>query len=316
MQLGEIPINILRAIAIPFGLIWGSFLNVVIYRSPRDMSVVRPGSHCPACGKPVAPYDNIPVLSFLILRGRARCCGAKLSWRYPLVELLGGAASLAVLELAVVPLGPHASALRGVAVYVTDFATVMALIAAAFIDFEFMYIPDVVTIGGTVVGILTASLRGGTILGATVFAAAGFLVTYVPFIFLYRVIRGRAGMGMGDAKLLMMAGAFFGPFGIFWTLLAGALQGSLGALAVWLVRGKIALPEGVREEIAELKKAAEEGDEDAKEALEEDPLAEEADPEEVGLAHFAFGPFLALAFIEFLLLSETIENLAHQLFFL
>jgi len=316
MQLGDVPINALRGFAVFFGLIWGSFLNVVIYRSPRDMSVVRPGSHCPACGKPVAPYDNIPVLSFLILRGRARCCGAKLSWRYPLVELLGGAASLAVLELTVAPLGAHAPFARALVVYLANFATVMGLIAAAFIDFEFMYIPDVVTIGGTVLGIATSSLRGGTIVGAIVSALVGFLITYIPFIFLYRIVRGRPGMGMGDAKLLMMAGAFFGLFGIFWTLLAGALQGSLGALAVWLVRGKIGLPEGVKEEIAELKKAAEEGDEEAKKALEEDPLADGPDPEEVGLAHFAFGPFLALAFIEYLLLGDTIQNLAHEMFLL
>ncbi|HSQ62315.1 MAG TPA: prepilin peptidase [Polyangiaceae bacterium] len=316
MELGDLPINALRAIAVPFGLLWGSFLNVVIYRTPREESVVRPGSHCPACGKPVAPYDNIPVLSFLILRGRARCCGAKLSWRYPLVELLGGAASLAVLELCVAPLGPHASAVRALVVYLADFATILGLIAAAFIDFEFMYIPDGVTLGGTVLGILTASLRGGTILGAVVSAVLGFLVTYIPFIFLYRIVRGRAGMGMGDAKLLMMAGAFFGPYGIFWTLLAGAVQGALAAFVVWLVRGKIALPQGVQEELEELRKAAAAGDEEAKEALEEDPLAQEQDPEEVGLAHFAFGPFLALAFIEFLLLGGAISDLAHQLFFL
>jgi leader peptidase (prepilin peptidase)/N-methyltransferase len=256
------------------------------------------------------------VLSFLILRGRARCCGAKLSWRYPLVELLGGAASLAVLELCVAPLGPHAPALRALVIYLADFATILGLIAVAFIDFEFMYIPDGVTLGGTVLGILTASLRGGTILGAAISAGIGFLVTYVPFIFLYRIVRGRPGMGMGDAKLLMMAGAYFGVYGVFWTLLAGAVQGALAAFVVWLVRGKIALPEGVQQELAELKKAAEAGDEEAKEALEEDPLAEEQDPEEVGLAHFAFGPFLALAFIEYLLLGDAIGDIAHQTFFI
>src|ERR1700733_15882720 len=89
--LADVPFWFLRAFAIPFGLIWGSFLNVVIYRVPREMSVVRPGSHCPACGKPIAGYLNVPVLSYVLLRGRARCCGAKMSPRYPLVELIGGA---------------------------------------------------------------------------------------------------------------------------------------------------------------------------------------------------------------------------------
>src|SRR3954462_13737636 len=92
------PLWILRGFVLFFGLIWGSFLNVVIYRVPKEMSVVRPGSHCPACGEPVKAYDNLPVLSFVILRGRARCCGAKLSPRYPLVELMGGVLSLAIVE--------------------------------------------------------------------------------------------------------------------------------------------------------------------------------------------------------------------------
>src|SRR6478672_13477346 len=84
-----------------FGLLWGSFLNVVIYRVPRELSVVRPASRCPGCGTPIAGYDNIPVLSYIILRGRARCCGVRMSPRYPLVELIGGALSLAILELVV-----------------------------------------------------------------------------------------------------------------------------------------------------------------------------------------------------------------------
>ena len=104
MILADAPLWFLRTFAIAFGLIWGSFLNVVIYRVPRDMSVVRPGSHCPACGKPIAGYYNVPVLSYVLLRGRAACCGAKMSPRYPLVELLGGALSLAIIEVIVRPM--------------------------------------------------------------------------------------------------------------------------------------------------------------------------------------------------------------------
>src|SRR6185436_10942166 len=87
-----------------FGLLWGSFLNVVIHRLPREMSVVRPASQCPACGKPIAAYDNIPLFSFLFLRGKARCCGAKMSPRYFVVELIGGLVSLAILEAVVLQL--------------------------------------------------------------------------------------------------------------------------------------------------------------------------------------------------------------------
>lgn len=315
MFVDQLPHNALRVVAILFGLLWGSFLNVVIYRVPREESVVRPGSHCPACGKPIRPWDNIPVFSWLILRGKARCCGAKVSPRYPIVEALGGLASLGVLELVIFRI-PHLGALRAGVIYVTDFATILALLAAAFIDFEFMYIPDGVTIGGTVLGIATASLRNMTILGACVGAVLGFLITWIPFVFLYKIARGRAGMGLGDAKLLMMAGAFFGIYGVFWTLLAGAVQGTLGAIVIWLLRGKIGLPEGVKEELAELRKAAEAGDEEAKEILEEDPLAEADDPEKVGLARMAFGPFLALSFIEFLLLGDDIVGYAQEMFYM
>jgi leader peptidase (prepilin peptidase)/N-methyltransferase len=89
----NIPLWFPRAFAIVFGLLWGSFLNVVIYRVPRGMSVVHPPSHCPSCGKPVRPWDNVPVFGYILLRGKARCCGAALSPRYPLVEAIGGSRS-------------------------------------------------------------------------------------------------------------------------------------------------------------------------------------------------------------------------------
>ncbi len=314
MRVDELPPNALRVVAVFFGLIWGSFLNVVIHRVPRGESVVRPGSKCPACGKPIAAWDNIPVFSWLILRGKARCCGVKVSPRYPIVEALGGAASIGVLELVIFPMS-HMGVGRAAAIYLFDFATVLALVATAFIDFEWMYIPDAVTLGGTVAGVLTSGFRGLGIIDSLVGAAAGFILTYVPFVFLYRIARGRQGMGLGDAKLLMMAGAYFGITGVFWTLLAGAVQGTVGAFVLWLLRGKIDLPEGVKKELEELRKAAAEGDEEAKEILEDDPLADE-DPEKSGMARVAFGPFLALAFIELLLLHDAIFDYIHQLYFM
>src|SRR3954470_7356402 len=113
--------------AVAFGLLWGSFLNVVIYRVPREMSVVRPASHCPGCGKPIAGYDNIPVFSYLLLRGRARCCGARMSPRYPLVELIGGALSLAIFETVILAMPDGAPAARALAIYTADFALCMGL---------------------------------------------------------------------------------------------------------------------------------------------------------------------------------------------
>jgi leader peptidase (prepilin peptidase)/N-methyltransferase len=313
IRVDQLPPNALRVIAVFFGLIWGSFLNVVIHRVPRGESVVRPGSKCPACGKPIKPWDNIPVVSWLVLRGKARCCGAKVSVRYPLVEALGGIASIAVLELMILPFGDQ-PAVRALAIYLTDFATLLALIVTAFIDFEWMYIPDGVTYGGTVLGIATASFRGMSPGTSVVAAVIGFLITWVPFVFLYRIARGRSGMGLGDAKLLMMAGAYFGLFGVVWTLLAGAVQGVVGAFFLWLARGKIGLPEAVKQELAELRKAAAEGDEEAKQILADDPLAQDDDPDKPAYARVAFGPFLALAFIEYLLFQSTILELIHTQF--
>src|SRR5450432_80986 len=154
LRVDELPHGALRALALFFGLVWGSFLNVVIHRVPRDESVVKPGSHCPACGKPIAWWNNIPVFSWLLMLGKARCCGVKVSVRYALVEALGGAASIAVLEITVFAM-PQASVIRATCIYLTDFSVILALIAAAFIDFEWMYIPDSVTIGGTILGIAT-----------------------------------------------------------------------------------------------------------------------------------------------------------------
>src|SRR5262245_26763447 len=121
-MLGDLPPWFLRAFALCFGLVWGSFLNVVIYRVPREMSVVRPGSHCPACGKPVRAWDNIPVLGYLILRGRARCCKAKLSARYPLIEAIGGVLSVAILEVIVLRLPGSTSIARALSIYFADLA--------------------------------------------------------------------------------------------------------------------------------------------------------------------------------------------------
>lgn len=116
MTLADFPLWFLRTFALAFGLIWGSFLNVVIYRVPRGMSVVRPASRCPACEAPIRPWDNIPVVSYLILGGKARCCGARVSPRYPIVEAIGGVLSLAVLEVIVLKLPEGTSIGRSLAI--------------------------------------------------------------------------------------------------------------------------------------------------------------------------------------------------------
>lgn len=309
MRLSELPLSTVRGFVVFFGLIWGSFLNVVIYRLPRDMSVAHPGSHCPACGKPIAAYDNIPIVSYLLLRGRARCCNAKMSPRYPLVEALGGGVSFALFELVIRKLPATLTLAQVSGIYLAYFALLMGLIAAAFIDFEHMILPDSINFGALVLGLATARLRGLGFEEAAFGACVGFAIVWLPFIVGYRAIRGREGMGLGDAKLALVAGAWFGWIGAVWTLLAGSMQGTLFAIVIYLVKGKIEEPEAVKKELDELRAAAKKGDREAKKILEEDPLGEEAE-EGFGKSRVAFGPFMILALIQFLLFGEQIFEVA------
>jgi leader peptidase (prepilin peptidase)/N-methyltransferase len=307
VTLAEIPAPLLRVFAIVWGLLWGSFLNVVIYRVPRDLSVVRPGSRCPACGAPVRAWDNVPVLSYLWLGGRARCCGARFSARYAVVEVIGGLLSLAIVEIVVLRLPPGTPIERVGAIYMADVALALGLVAAAFIDLEHMFLPDSITIGGAAIGFATASLRSMSFVDSALGAAAGFAIVWLPFIVIYPRLRGRAGMGLGDAKLLALAGAWFGWVGALVVLCAGALQGTVGAAVLLLVRGKIDEPAAVVEERArvreELAAMSPEERAEAEAELADDPLAEEAG-EGAGAARIAFGPFLVLATLEYLLFGR------------
>jgi leader peptidase (prepilin peptidase)/N-methyltransferase len=312
VNLGDFPPTFLRVFAVAFGLIWGSFLNVVIYRVPRGMSVVRPASRCPACETPIRVWDNIPVFGFLLLRGRARCCGAKLSPRYPLVEAIGGVLSLGILELIIFQLPVYTSAARAGAIFVADFALALALVAAAFIDLEHLFLPDTITIGGAVLGVATASFRGLSLTESLLGAALGFGLVWLFFVVLYAKIRGRVGMGLGDAKLLMLAGAWFGWGGALFVLGAGAIQGTFAAIVMLLRKGKIEEPEAVlreREELlAELEAMTPEERAEVEKELEDDPLAD-GPAEGLGQARIAFGPFLILAVLECLFFGPNLLSL-------
>ena len=300
---------ILRGFVLFFGLIWGSFLNVVIYRLPREMSVVRPASHCPGCGKPIAGYDNVPVFGYLLLRGRARCCGVKMSPRYPLVELLGGLLSLAILEAIILKMPDQTPALRALAIYGADFALCMGLVAAAFIDAEHMFLPDSITFGGIVLGLATETLRGRPLTQSFIGAVTGFVGIWFPFTFLYKRVLGRTGMGLGDAKLMALAGAWFGWPGAVFVLFAGAVQGSLFALTLRLLGIELGLPEAVKEDLEEMKREAAAGDQEAIDALAGDPLAEAH-----GGMRMPFGPFLILGCLELLFAGEWIATTLSPLF--
>jgi leader peptidase (prepilin peptidase)/N-methyltransferase len=293
--------------AFVWGSLWGSFLNVVIYRVPRGMSVVRPASHCPGCGAAIRPLDNVPILSWLVLGGRARCCGVRVSPRYVAVEALGGLVALGIVQVVIRPLPGDTTLVHAAAIFLADLALALALIAAAFIDLSHMFLPDSITIGGTLFGLATPGLRGLGWSDALFGAGVGLVGVWLPFIVGYGALRGRPGMGLGDAKLVMLAGAWFGWPGAAFALFAGALQATLGAIVVLLVHGRIEEPEAVRQDREELRRAADQGDAEALAALTADPLAT---PPAEGLmaARMPFGPFLCLAIMEWMLGGEWIRD--------
>jgi leader peptidase (prepilin peptidase)/N-methyltransferase len=308
MRLEDLPSSLVYAYALLLGLFGGSFLNVVIYRLPRGMSIVRPPSHCPACGAKVRFYDNIPLLSYLALGGRARCCKAKISPRYVIVELIGAALALAILTDLLLRLPADTSLGRALAILVANLAFGLSLVAVAFIDMEHMYVPDSISIGGALFGIATFSLRPGLgFTDALLGAVFGFAIVWLPFGVGYKLIRGRTGMGLGDAKLVMMAGAWFGWTGAVFALLAGAVQGTLAVVVLFLLRGRIEEPAAVEQEKRETLEALETMSPEeralAERELAEDPLYEPSSPG-LGLSRIAFGPFLALAMLEYLLVGR------------
>jgi leader peptidase (prepilin peptidase)/N-methyltransferase len=209
------------AVAAAYGLVLGSFLNVVIYRLPRGMSLLRPRSHCPACGATVRWFDNVPVLSYLALRGRCRGCRAPISPRYPLVELLTGS----LLAACAARFGVSVAA--GEAMVLS-----LLLVPLAFIDLEHHLLPDVLTLPGIVLGLGFSAAGGLTPLAdAAIGAAVGGALPYVVIV-AYRAIRGIEGMGLGDVKLLAMAGAFLGWRGALLTIGLGSCVGAVFGIAL------------------------------------------------------------------------------------
>ena len=311
VTLVDLPPLLVTSVAVALGLIFGSFLNVVIHRLPRGQSIMWPGSTCPACGKPIAAYDNIPVVSWVLLFGRARCCKTRISPRYPLVEAIAGLYAWALVVMVVGNLPIDTVWWKVIAIFVLHLSLGLGLIAAAFIDLEYMIVPDSITIGGTVLGIASAGLRPpvgyvSSLIGATL----GFLGIWLLFDVLYRKLRGRVGMGLGDAKLVMLAGAWFGWQGAAFALLAGSVQGTLTMVAVLIARGRIDEPDAVAEERKALLEALADADTDEqRQQLEQemaaDPVLASPPSADLGTARLAFGPFLALSIIEFQLLSST-----------
>jgi leader peptidase (prepilin peptidase) / N-methyltransferase len=230
-------------LALVFGLLIGSFLNVCIHRWPRDFSVVRPRSRCPACEKTIAWYDNIPIASYLALRGRCRHCGTPISWRYPVVELLTGLLFFYfVRELGLTPAALKMCAFSAM------------LVALIFSDLEMRILPDELTLGGTLAGLVFSAFvpmpesivplafwlatrqlfgqgvqlsgRAHSFVEATAGAAVPAFLLWVAGWF-YERVRHREGLGFGDVKLIAMVGSFLGLSGALLTLAGGSLAGSI-----------------------------------------------------------------------------------------
>jgi len=206
-----------------FGICIGSFLNVCIYRLPEGKSIVHPPSSCPGCGTTIRFYDNIPLMSWLFLRGRCRDCQTPIPFRYALVELLGGLMAVCVY----VKFGPS---IEGIVFY----AFIAALLTITFIDLDHQIIPDVISLPGIPLGFAASffmpsitwmeSLIGILVGGGSLYAVAWG----------YALITGKEGMGGGDIKLLAMIGAFLGWKGVLVTIFMGSAIGTLAGLTAML----------------------------------------------------------------------------------
>ncbi len=227
-------INILIFI---FGLCIGSFMNVCIYRIPLSKSIVTPRSMCPGCNSLISAYDNIPVISYILLKGKCRNCSIPISLCYPLVETISGLTALAVF----MRFGISAEGL----IY---FAFISALVVITFIDIDHRIIPDTISLPGIPIGFLLASL----VLPSMNYKAslAGILTgggSLLAVAWTYNLITKKEGMGGGDIKLLAMIGAFTGWKGVLFTIFVASAAGTLAGIAVMLKTQKgmkLAVPFG------------------------------------------------------------------------
>ncbi len=211
-----------------FGIMFGSFLNVVIYRLPLEKSIVKPPSSCPRCGSRIKVYDNIPILSYLLLGGKCRACKAKIPIRYPAVEFLAGALSV----FAIYHFGLN---LKGIETLILS----LAFIAIFFIDLDHTIIPDLITLPGIVIGFAVSFAPGAfvhwdqSLIGLLVGGGSFYLVGMIG-----RFAFKKEALGLGDVKFAAMLGAFVGWQNLLLTLVLASFFGSVIGIIVMLMQGK------------------------------------------------------------------------------
>ncbi len=324
----------LAAFAFALGAVVGSFLNVVIYRVPAGQSVVSPGSRCPSCETPISWYDNIPILSWLVLRARCRHCKTSISARYPLIEALMGLLSLALwIKIAARPfrvfestpivdptLLPWTSLGIAFALY---FVFLALLVAITFVDLDHYLIPHQFTLPGIALGVIAAWvlnhdgwIAAGALGGlfppvSLASSIAGVVVgggAVILLFYLYFAARGIQGLGGGDVTMMALMGAWLGWPALIFIFFAASVQGLIAA-ALGALFGAEFLKDSEEILAQELpsQAPAQPADDSPPEELDEAPESEPDEAPQGGLA-VPFGPFIALAGLQFFFVGEFLPD--------
>ncbi len=224
-------------IVIVFGLIFGSFLNVVIHRLPLEQSIVKPRSFCPKCGNTIRAIDNIPVLSYIFLRGKCRNCKTPISIRYPLVEIF---TSFTFWY-------SYVSAENGIVHYIFTIIFLLILISLCLIDLEHMILPNELTIGGSAVFLIYSFFNPEVNVVEALISAGGITLLFIGIYIFYLKVRKIEGLGQGDIKMIFFLGIFLGARKLVITLLLASLSGLVVGIVIIIVQKKnfkYALPFG------------------------------------------------------------------------
>ncbi|MGE9295694.1 MAG: prepilin peptidase [Puniceicoccales bacterium] len=305
--------------AFVFGACWGSFLNVVIYRMPAGKSVVRPGSHCYACGKAIAWYDNLPILSWLILRGKARCCGAPFSIRYALIEALTGGLYLWTW----IQYSEHFAVVAALYIFIA------LMVAGSFIDYDTQMLPDLFTVWGLIIGFVLSCLipelhgQGGSgdprllegirsgVLSATGAVVGAGVILWVAM--LAETLLRKEAMGFGDVLLMGCIGAFIGWKGAIFAIFGGALLGTFVVIPIMILQklfglkmsvGKTTKSAPAAEDSTQAKQPEADASNSAQDAPEKTAETNEQDADLGFGVAIPFGPWLALGALVYLLVAH------------